>query len=188
MSILPDSLGDLIQVAIRDLETCEADPNYRVVPSDLVGDHFWCGRILGASKRQVSIGGCVMVQTLKAPSRSTPWPGRFDKETAEKLRSLEVILRLSNGGDCYYLTHYNPYKVFLSRYKRFKLVESQVIQMGHVFSPLYSEDPSEFKVRMAKLAELLNHYEVTYRPNLLGQARRTLYWRLGNECITRQNR
>lgn len=84
MSALPSKLSDVIELAVRDLEACEADPRYVV---DMNTWHETFPRSCG-----VCLAGAVMAKTLETPWRETRVPADFpDDDDWNRLWALNSV-------------------------------------------------------------------------------------------------
>lgn len=61
MNQLPDKLSDCLELALRDLEACEADPAYRIYMDD------WHWPSKSKTKCRVCLAGSVMAKTIGVP-------------------------------------------------------------------------------------------------------------------------
>lgn len=135
MRTLPNKLSQLILVALKDLELCEKDPNYRV------NMHTWHGpandmQLFGdAPYCVVCLAGAVMAQSLEAPKENVFVPDDF-KEDSRKLVALDYVI---NGCTISAL-------VCMEQKTDFPILVP--------ITP-YAEDPIQFKADLFKLADEL---------------------------------
>ncbi len=80
---LPNTLQELIEVALADAEACKADPKY------VLNMSVWHTKI--DDKCYVCFAGAVMAQTLKVPTRMIYYPADFDYDTEHKLEALNYV-------------------------------------------------------------------------------------------------
>lgn len=80
---LPDKLSDLIDVALRDLELCEADPRYRIFMGD------W-HQPFSETVCNVCLAGAVMAKTRNFP-RSADIDNIDYVPDANKYRALDAV-------------------------------------------------------------------------------------------------
>ena len=123
---LPDKLSDLAELALNDLEKCEAMPEvYEIRMS------AW--HKPGVGKCLVCAAGAVMAQTLRVPHFLEKSPGFFDRDTRLKLLAINSlrlgdlhhalraldggwrsVLALADGG-CMHITHYSEDPIAFKR-------------------------------------------------------------------------
>jgi hypothetical protein len=86
MQILPDKTSELLEVALRDLEACEADPKYRVAM------HTWHHYLTPEDVCLVCLAGAVMAKSLDVAYNHTRNPTFVgDEATRRKLFLLENL-------------------------------------------------------------------------------------------------
>jgi len=147
MTKLPDSVGDLIRLAIKDLETCEANPEYEIDMKD------WHHYDEGTNKCYVCLAGSVMAQSLNTWSKVTVTRRHFQAEIDDKLNMLDVCRDLT------------PH-ISVSGYDQRSYLYTNYVDMmesGEVFEVAnYKENPRQFKRDMLQLADLMDRYNVYY--------------------------
>jgi hypothetical protein len=93
MSKLPDKLSDLIALALRDLEACEQDPDYKI---DM---EFWHAPKDGVCL--VCLAGAVLSQSCGVEKDVKMYPSRVDSPIRRKLYVLDAV-RCSNMAFAFY--------------------------------------------------------------------------------------
>ena len=144
MNVLPDSLSDLLEVGLRDLELCEQDDRYRV---DIYMDNWHIPR---DGYCYVDLAGCVMAQTLNAPidqkRTTTPWMS-FDNDDWLKL---EALWLLSEGYT------YDAAKKACQGPDRGEILQKISDDRSlHDGVPDYRDSPAKFKVALRHQMEAL---------------------------------
>lgn len=92
---LPRKPSALIRLALKDLEACEADPNYEIAmgvwhtPKSVWNREGPC---------VVCLAGSVMAKTLACPIDRDLWPEEFDDETGQALEAID-LLRVGEAGE-----------------------------------------------------------------------------------------
>jgi len=153
MNKLPDKVGDLIRIAIKDLQVCEADDKYIIdmekwhTPKNLaVGES-------GPDSCYVCLAGSVMAQTLDVPRDQRYVPDLLPTEDLDARLRLLDILRYART-DLYYINQINfpdLSNVDEFRYSRDLFDATQ-----------YRVDPEQFKIDMLKIAELADTYDLHF--------------------------
>ncbi len=84
---LPDSLKELLQLALHDARLCEKDPRY------LLDMRMWHSPVEegGEQRCHVCLAGAVIAKTLKESPRKTTNPSLHESSLARKLRTLDDI-------------------------------------------------------------------------------------------------
>jgi len=145
MNILPDKIGDLIRIAVKDLTLCEANPTYMINMDE------WHTPNTDASRCCVCLAGAVMAQTLKLNPQEEYKDGRFGSED-KKLRLLEILRWVVSNLECFESHHSDK----LSGVR-------DLIDSGELFDATpYKKDPGQFKTDMLALAGLMDRHDVHY--------------------------
>ena len=134
---LPDKLSDLIDVALADLEACEADPRYVI---DMDEWHYPNRR----GHCAVCLAGSVMAQRLGASVDTWVTPEDFDHETCSSLSALNSLL----CGDIFEAV---SDRVGSGAAKGMNLPPDQEVVE-------YRFDPAQFKADMRRLAATLREH------------------------------
>jgi len=147
MSILPNKIGDLIRLAVKDLEACEANPAYDIEMGE------WHTYIAVDDVCLVCLAGSVMAQSLPANRTTYMSPSCFPDEIRNKLGFLNFCRSLSSD---------NPEVIHYLRHNTFKnydkLVESEKFD-----APVsYDVNPDQFKASLLALADLMDKHDVHY--------------------------
>jgi len=151
MSELPDKIGDLIRLAVKDLTLCEDDPQYKI------NMEYWHKPGWVTDLCYVCLAGSVIAQTLEMSPNLYYSPGcqirgkRIGDVVEAKIRLLDSL-----------------------REARFVLAEmpdnyskivglNDLIDSGKLFDAIpYEDDPVQFKEDMLHLADLMDQYNVHY--------------------------
>lgn len=90
MKRLPDKKSELLRLAVRDAQLCEADPRYVINMmawhqlGHSLGDH-----VANGERCHVCMGGAVMAKTLGFLIDRPSSPGGLDADTKRKLYSID---------------------------------------------------------------------------------------------------
>ena len=102
--LLPDTLHELLDLALNDFDKVMEDDKYAV---NMGGWHL---RGYGKKKCRVCLAGSVMAKTLAVRRWHDAWPSDYDNDTSRKLFAIND-LRLGNLNDAYYYVYgENPSK------------------------------------------------------------------------------
>jgi len=147
ISKLPDRVGDLIRLAVKDLTLCEANPDYTV---DMGKWHYYDDE---RGVCEVCLAGSVIAQSLGFNKGTTSDPSIFVREINHKLNMLNF---------CRYFPPQlvDPdYAVLRKLFANY----DKVHKSDEAFeSAEYEEDPGQFKEDMLALANLMDRYDVHY--------------------------
>ena len=132
--MLPDRPSELLQLALNDLRTCEADPRYRIEMA------VW--HVMRGGTCYICLAGAVIANSLPEKYQEFVTPSSFDYEVEKKLRALNLF-RVGYIGDAYFI---------LKRKQPEKLPS---------FVPVadYDVNPSQFYTDMESLVKLLQEHE-----------------------------
>jgi len=150
MSVLPDKIGDLIRVAIKDLEECEADPNY------LIEMDYWHYPVGLGNKKicMVCLARSVMAKTIGVDYGVCNPAEVQNKEDEDKLLLLNWLRKIMTDYE-----EFHCYEEFLGEVPGL----GSLIEAGELFDAVpYYEDPRQFKSDMLVLASLMNKHNVHY--------------------------
>jgi hypothetical protein len=100
---LPDKLSDLIGVALRDLSSCQADPEYEIDMST------WHRPESNGSVCRICLAGSVMARSLGARRDSRLNPAEYDVDTKCKLMALDSMRSGDVQSALFMLGQYAPY-------------------------------------------------------------------------------
>lgn len=131
-SVLPDTLGELMDVALKDLESVEQDPRY------MVHMGIWHEKFDG--KCAVCFAGAVIARTLDAPIELCLEPHEYPPAIEYKLDALNAV---RSGFVDSALQHFHG---------------KHSIDLPHVHDrtvPLYFDNPNGFKEAMRSIADEL---------------------------------
>jgi len=147
MTRLPDSVGDLIRLAIKDLEACESSPNYKIEMDvwhkpDPVDNKCW-----------VCLAGSVMAQRFDTDPSLDVYPSDLHRSTKDKLLMLNLCRHLpcSISGSSH-----------RARQGLFKNYTKVIEPWARLETTTYAKDPVQFKKGMLRLADLMDEYDVCY--------------------------
>jgi len=147
MRILPDRVGDLVRLAVKDLTLCEANPDYTI---DMMA---WHSYDTIDETCLVCLAGSVLAQSLKIDRTIKVLPSDFDDEVENKLRMLNF---------CRYYSYYYEDSEWYSSQQVFVNYD-KVISSGELFEiARYEVDPVQFKSGILNLADLMDKYDVHY--------------------------
>jgi len=148
MSVLPDKIGDLIRLAVKDLTLCEANPNYSIDMSE------WHGYCSDDDVCYVCLAGCVLAQTVGLPRYQwtdlTQRDLDLTKQDREKIVMLD-LLRVAKTNISY-----------LTSYVGSKEIEKMDKNNLLFNATRYQSDPGQFKIDMLILANSMDKYDVHY--------------------------
>jgi len=147
LSKLPSKLGDLIRLALSDLEACESTPGY------LIEMDTWHKYSQNEDTCYVCLAGAVMANTLGVPRDVTETP-KVDVEDA--LGSLDLVRA--------YIVNPNDYT-----WRHLVTVFEQFCSGLDINSPpptivptTYSKNPDQFKVSLAEMADHFDELDVEF--------------------------
>ena len=83
MTKLPEKLSDLLRLAVRDAQACEADPRYVLYMGE------WHRR--AGAHCYVCMAGAIMAQTLGADAGANAMPIDFGTSTRMRLRNVDFL-------------------------------------------------------------------------------------------------
>jgi len=147
LNTLPDRVGDLIRLAVKDLTLCEANPDYNVQMNS------WHSYEEGNGICYVCLAGSIMAQSLEIKSTMTVEPSFFREGLKLKLGFLNF---------CRHLTSYSPKGEHYQRHHTFKNYD-KLIEGEDFYKPAaYEVDPGQFKADILHLADLMDKYDVEY--------------------------
>lgn len=137
---LPDHPGDLIRLAIKDLEKVEKSKDYVVHMLDW---HL----PLKNGKCLVCMAGAVMANTLKVDKKYYAEPGRFGEQEKGKLNAINQF----RVGDIYLgLIHLNFDE------STARSIHEEWYKAETFPPPYYTEDPKAFKACMLRMADFFD--------------------------------
>ena len=87
MEKLPNTLHELLSLALKDLKKCEKDDDYKIEMS--VWHEPNQGTNIGVC--EVCLAGAVMAKTLLEDPYEDKWPNLYPEEIKNKLRAIEDI-------------------------------------------------------------------------------------------------
>jgi len=142
---LPDNVGDLIRLALKDLEACEANPSYKV---DMT---YWHLYDESDDICYVCLAGSVMAQRLGvehvALEEIYPSTCGADLETTMKLKLLNQIRHAKDNSEV------------LSSY----FDNTNVLESGELFDvTAYVIDSEKFKLDMLRLADVFDKFDTRF--------------------------
>lgn len=85
-NVLPDKLSDLAELALNDLENCEAAPGLYVINMNAWHDPCELSRTC-----DVCMAGAVIANTLGANPQDLLEPNEFNRDTANKLNAIDDL-------------------------------------------------------------------------------------------------
>jgi len=147
MSTLPDKVGDLIRLAVKDLTLCEADPQY------LVDMGVWHSYDDVDDLCLVCLAGSVMAHSLEVDRTLERSPSGFDEGVEHKLSVLNFCRYFSEGPED---PRYGINQQVFANYDK-------LLASGELFDITpYPIGPVQFKTDMLALADLMDRYDVHY--------------------------
>jgi len=166
MSVLPDNLGDLIRLAVKDLEACEADPMYVI---NLETFHV---PLEGEDLCEVGLAGAVIAKTLQGDPNEILMPLDFNNTPSvmTKLRVLNTMVEYSKNpyGDDLNL-HLDTQvlsiagnRVTIEDVKAYNNLKF-VLTSDSMFDPTnYDQHYTAFTADLKAIADLMDKYDVHY--------------------------
>jgi len=144
---LPSKLGDIIRLAINDLERCESTPGYRVKMAE------WHRYVPDEDLCYVSLAGVVMANTLQVPRDVTDFPALDFEEGLGVLDLAQAYV----GTPSYYswvsvVDSLEPYCSGID----------QDSPAPDIVAANYDDDPDQFKVSLADLADHFDQLDVEF--------------------------
>lgn len=136
MNQLPDKLSDCLELALADLEKCEADPRYRILMSE------W-HEPLDSGQCAVCLAGSVMAQTIGLPIENSVDFSDFDEHTQGRLCALNS---LRCGG--------------INEALKEVGIENQEILSDYACVRTYGTNPAAFKSDMRGIVALLREHSL----------------------------
>jgi len=147
MTKLPDKIGDLIRLAVKDLTLCESSPKYGI------NMNIWHARNEEDNICYVCLAGSVMAQSLGVGLKEKKTLNQFPREIDDKLWMLNFCRYMATRQDP--LGDVNDHCT-CANYD--KLIESKELREAAE----YRKDPGQFKTDMLHLADLMDKHNVTY--------------------------
>jgi len=148
MSTLPSKLGDLIRLAIKDLEACESTPGYLIEMAE------WHTYVPDEDICYVCLAGAVMANTLKVPRDVTDFPALYFEAQLDALDLIRLYLDDPMEQEWDYLA-----ETLQPNYSGLD-IDSPVLDT--IVAANYHNDPEQFKRSLADLADHFDELNVEF--------------------------